>query len=290
MIHIQNHRKDACGGFVGFRNHEFIVITGIQANGLIKFLAGHIPHIHGGKDRQQEKTTPETCHRAAHRVRLRLHQGVEKVPMAVFILAPSFKEIEDGEDFALRMLFKMTEDCNIPPVANLFREVGGIKDERWPEGCIVFVGGEETQVKLHPKVRHGLVEKSGMTRLVTGHILEALRQQGIFLFDAATQLLIEKKAGKLRRATLLQKLHKHAPGLGIQLVRGAFKFLVADEMVAIVILAKLLADGFQLRLVGPQIHGRHGVKVRGVEPGGEDGVLDRRLHPRAKLFKAGGGG
>ena len=42
----------------------------------------------------------------------------------------------------------------------------------------------------------------------------------------------------------------------------------------VVILPELLADGLQFRLIRTQIHGSHGIEIRGVKPRSEDRVLN----------------
>ena len=44
---------------------------------------------------------------------------------------------------------------------------------------------------------------------------------------------------------------------------------------AVVVLAELLADGFELSLVGAEVHGRHGLEICCVEARRQDRVLGR---------------
>ena len=117
-----------------------------------------------------------------------------------------------------------------------------------------------------------------MAGFVAGHVGEALSQERVLLLDPAAQFLVKQKTGKLRGAALLQKLNEDLAGLRIQLVGGPFKFFVANEVVAVVILAKFLADRLEFSFVWPQIHRRHGVEICGVEARREDGVLGGILH------------
>ena len=60
--------------------------------------------------------------------------------MTIFVLAPIFKKVEDRENFAIWILFKMPEDSDITPIPNFFREICGVKNKLWLEKCIVFAG------------------------------------------------------------------------------------------------------------------------------------------------------
>ena len=200
--------------------------------------------------------------------------------MAVLVLAPVFKEVEDREDLALGVLLQVAVNGDIAPVANFLGEIGGVKDElRFEEG-VGLIGGEEAQVELEPEIAHRLVEKACVACLIPGHVGEALSKQGVFVLDAAAQFLVEQEARKLRRAALLEELDKDLAGFGIKLIGGAVKFFVPDEVVPVVILAELLADGFELNLIGAQIHRRHGVEICGVEARGKDRVPSRILGRR----------
>ena len=208
--------------------------------------------------------------------------------MAVFVLAPVFEEVEDREDLALRMLLQVAINSDVTPVTDLFAQVGGVKDELGLEEGVGLISREKTQIELQPEISHCLVQEAGMAGLIPGHVGEAFGQQGVFAFDPAAQLLVKQEAGKFRGAALLKKLNKNLAGFGVEFGCRPVEFGVAHEMVAVVVLAELLADGLQLQHVGLQIHRRHGVKIRGVEAGGQDCVPDRILGRRC--FRGGWGG
>ena len=95
--------------------------------------------------------------------------------MTVFVLTPVLEEIEDREDFAVGILFEVAVNSDVTPIADLFRQVSGVKDEfRLKEG-VVLVGRQEAEIQLHPEITHRLVEETGMASFVTSHVSEALR-------------------------------------------------------------------------------------------------------------------
>ena len=145
------------------------------------------------------------------------------------------------------------------------------------EEGVVLVRGEEAEIQLHAEITHGFVEESGMAGFIPCHVGKAFSQQGILLLDATAQFLVKKKTREFRRAALFQEFHKDPTGLGVKFVCSTVKVVVANEVMAVVILAEFLADGLQFCLIRTQIHGSHGIKVRGVKPRCEDRVLNRIL-------------
>ena len=195
-------------------------------------------------------------------------------------MAPVLEEVEDREDLAVGVLLEVAEDGDVAPVADLLAQVGGVEDVFGLEVRVGLVGGEEAEVELQTEVAHRLVEEASVAGLIAGHVSEALGQQGVALFDPTAQFLVKQESGELGGAALLEELDKDLPGLGIEFVGGAFELLVANEVMAVVVLAELLADGFQLIGVGAEVHGSHGLEIRGVEPRSQDCVLHRILRGR----------
>ena len=214
--------------------------------------------------------------------------------MAVFVLTPVLEEVEDREDLAVGVLLEVAVDGDVAPVANLFGEIGGVEDELRLEERVGLVGGQEAEIELNAKVTHGFVEEAGVTGFIACHVGKALGQQRVFLLDPAAELLVEQEARKLRGAALLEEFHEHAACFWIELVGRTIKRLIADEVVAVVVLAELLANRFQLLLIGPQIHGGHRFKISRVEARRQDRVLHRILDgwlaTRARSFGDRGGG
>ncbi len=114
--------------------------------------------------------------------------------MAVFVLTPVLEEVEDREDLAVGVLLEVAVDRDVAPVADLFREVGGVEDELRLEEGVGLVRRQEAEVKLHTKVAHGFVEEAGMTGLIASHVGEALSQKRILLLDAPAELLVEQES------------------------------------------------------------------------------------------------
>ena len=136
-----------------------------------------------------------------------------------------------------------------------------------------------------------------MAGLIAGHVGEAFSQQRILVLDAAAELLVQQKSGKLGGAALLQKLDEYLACFGVELVSSAVESFVTHKVMAVVVLTELLADGFQFLFIRPQIHGRHGLEICGVKTRCKDRVPDRIFHRRSlrrtqprKLLAGGGAG
>jgi len=86
MIDVEHHGKGAGSGSVGLANHLGVEFAGIEPQHFIEFG----PFVHGegmgGKDREQEKTTPETSLPALPEALLRSQQGLKDIPMVIFIV------------------------------------------------------------------------------------------------------------------------------------------------------------------------------------------------------------
>ena len=49
ILDVKNHRKDACGVFVGLVDDQTVVFPSIETEGFVKLLACHVTHVHGGE-------------------------------------------------------------------------------------------------------------------------------------------------------------------------------------------------------------------------------------------------
>ena len=127
-----------------------------------------------------------------------------------------------------------------------------------------------------------------MAGFISGHVGKTLSQERVLLLNATAQLLVEEESGEFGRATLLQKLNENLSGFRVKLVSRAVEVVIADKVMAVVIPAKFFSDGFKFRLLRAKIHGRHGLKIRGVKPRSEDRVLDRILRDDCVGFSDGG--
>jgi len=66
---------------------------------------------------------------------------------------------------------------------------------------------------------------------------------------------------------------------------GLLKGLISHKVVAVVVGPEFLQNGLEFVFVDGDVHGGHLVKVGGVEPRGEDGVLGGSLDPWADFLK-----
>lgn len=73
--------------------------------------------------------------------------------MAVLILAPVLKVLEDGITLVLRVGLEMPVNGYVSPVANFLRQISCIKNEFRLEKSVFSGLGEEPQVQCQIKIR-----------------------------------------------------------------------------------------------------------------------------------------
>lgn len=79
--------------------------------------------------------------------------------MAVLILAPVLKVLENGVALVLGVLLEMSVNRDVSPVSNLLRQVGGVEDELRLEERVFPGLSQEPQVQRQVKIRKTLVQK-----------------------------------------------------------------------------------------------------------------------------------
>ncbi len=72
--------------------------------------------------------------------------------MAVLILAPVLKVLEDWVTLVLRVRLQMSVDGNVSPIPNLLRQVGGIKDKLGLEESVLAGLGQETKIQSQVEI------------------------------------------------------------------------------------------------------------------------------------------
>lgn len=90
---------------------------------------------------------------------MRLKQRGEEVAVAVLILAPVIKVLEDGVHLVLRVSLEVPEDGDVSPVPNLLRQVGGVEDELGLEEGVLPSLGQEPEVQRQVEIRQPLVQE-----------------------------------------------------------------------------------------------------------------------------------
>lgn len=73
--------------------------------------------------------------------------------MAILILAPVLKVLENGITLVLGIFLEMSVDGNVSPVPNLLRQVCGIEDELWLKECVFPRLCQEPQVQGQIEIR-----------------------------------------------------------------------------------------------------------------------------------------
>ena len=114
--------------------------------------------------------------------------------MTVFVLTPVLKEVEDREDLAVGVLFEVAVNGDVTPVADLFRQVGGVEDEFRLEERVVLVRGQEAEIQLHAEITHRLVEEAGVASFIPSHVSKALGQKRVLRLNAAAQFFVEQES------------------------------------------------------------------------------------------------
>ena len=80
-------------------------------------------------NREAEETRPELGLPVIEELRLSFHQSREEISMTILVLAPVLKVLEDRVTLELRVLLKVSVDCDVPPVPDFLGQVSGVEDE-----------------------------------------------------------------------------------------------------------------------------------------------------------------
>ena len=101
-----------------------------------------VTHVHGGEHGKDEEADPEFV-AAREQFRIGTHEQRKRLPMAELVVAPLLEPPEDRMETQLRMTFGLAKDRDIARVADLFRKIGRVEDEFWPEVRIFLRAGQE---------------------------------------------------------------------------------------------------------------------------------------------------
>jgi len=88
-----------------------------------------VVEVHGDVDGEAEEAAPQLGHPVVEQLGARLEHGRQKVAVAVLVLAPVLKVLEEGVDLAVGVALEVAVDGDVAPVADLLREEGGVDDE-----------------------------------------------------------------------------------------------------------------------------------------------------------------
>ena len=206
VVHIQNHREDAARRLISLANHINIVVPRIQTETGVEVGPLDIVEEHSHKHRQQEEAGPQLSFPVVQHLGLSFHHRIKEVAMTVFVLTPVFKEAENRINPVFWVRFQVTIDGDVTPVADFFRQIGGVEDVfRINEG-LQPPYGQKAQDQRHIDVRHRLIEETGVAGFIPGHQVEAFSEDGIFVFDATAQFFVEQETGEFSGAGPFEKL------------------------------------------------------------------------------------
>mmetsp|Transcript_32953 Transcript_32953/g.72832 ORF Transcript_32953/g.72832 Transcript_32953/m.72832 type:complete len:279 (-) Transcript_32953:229-1065(-) len=259
-----------------------VELLGVQAQGLVEGRALVVVQVHGDVHRQAEEARPQLGLPVFDEAGLRLEHSSEEVTVAVLVLAPVLEVLEQGVQLVVRVALQVPVDADVPPVANLLRQVGGVDDELGLEEGVLAVLGQEAQIQSQVEVRHGLVQESGVASLITGHEGEDLSNSGVGGLQATAELLVQQETRELSSARALQELNKNLPGGTLNLVSSILEGLIADEVLLVVVLLELSQHCVQLLHIQVGVHLQvehtlHFIEVSGVEAGGQQSLVGCNL-------------
>ena len=86
--------------------------------------------------------------------------------MAILILAPVLKVLENGIALVLRIGLEMSVYGNVSPVSNLLRQICGIENELWLKESVFSSLCQESQVQSQIEIRQAFVQKPAISRTV----------------------------------------------------------------------------------------------------------------------------
>ena len=111
--------------------------------------------------REAEEAGPQLRLPVIEELRLSLHQSREEITMAILILAPVLKVLEDGIALILGVLLEVPVYGNVSPVSNLLRQVCCIEDELRLEESVLSGLCKEPQIQSQIEVRQSFIQKPG---------------------------------------------------------------------------------------------------------------------------------
>lgn len=106
-----------------------------------------------GGYRKAEEARPQLCLPVIEELRLCFHQSREEITVAVLVLAPVLKVLENWITCVLRIGLEMPVYGNVPPVSNFLRQVSCIEDELWLEESVFSRFCQKTQVQCQIEIR-----------------------------------------------------------------------------------------------------------------------------------------
>lgn len=135
---------------------------------------------------------------------------------------------------------------------------------------------QEQKLKIQLHIEAWTLKKQNQEH---GCITNQLKEWRKPYLKPSSKLLVEKKPRELSSARPLQELHKDLPEGTLNFISSLLELLVPNKMGLVVVSLELLQQGFKLSLVEVLVDlsvekGLHLIKVGGVEPGCEEGLLD----------------
>ena len=273
MVNVQCQREHLSGNGIGLFIHLVAIPFGINPQSLVKRRALLVADRHGGINGGQEKLDPQLVD-AAGQFGVGFHQQGKGLAMAEFIVAPFLEPLENRVKPHLRVFFQMAVDGDVAGIANLFRQIGGVKDEFGLE-IGVFLGlGQKAQIDSNPGLAQGVIDETGMAGLVAGHQLE---QTGdILVLATALHFLVQHTARKFGGATGYQKIGEFGAQFGFH--PGPIHLVPIGVLLEMALVRVGPHPRHQSVPFGPDradVNRVHLVKVGGIEPGRQQGVLHR---------------
>lgn len=105
-----------------------------------------VVQVHCDENGVAKKERPQLSLPVIYKLRIRFEHGGEEIAVSVLILAPVLKILKEGEDLIFWAPLKVSVDANIPPVADLLTQVGGVQDKLGLEEGVLSVSGQKTQI------------------------------------------------------------------------------------------------------------------------------------------------
>ena len=289
VVGVDDLRENRRRRLVGLVNDVHVELRRVQTERFVELTAAVIVQVHGDVHGQAEESRPELRFGGVDQLRARLQNRREEVAVTVFVLAPVLKVLEQRVQLLVRVRLQVAVDGDVTPVANLFAQVRGVHDELRLEKRVLAVLGQKPEVERQVEIAHRLVQEPSVTRLVAGHQREDLRHRRGRLLQSAAEFLVQQKPAKLRRARALQKLDENSARLTLDLIRRRLELIVAHEVLLVEILAELVQDGVNLRLVQVRVDLRaeqalHLVEIRRVKSRRQQVFVRRLLDTLAHLL------
>ncbi len=147
--------------------------------------------------------------------------------MPEFVVAPFFEPPKDRVELPVRISLHLTIDRDVSGIADLFRQVSGVKDELRLEVGVFLDLGQEAEIDTDAVILQNLIDEAGVAGFVTAHIGKQLAN--IRVCDPLLNLRVEHAAGEFGSQRADQEILELLAKFFRQVIKILLEFVCLHE-------------------------------------------------------------